>query len=234
MNEEARLISERRLSKDGSVHVTDEVYNTLISAMGAALSVVGIVYLLVMSARAHKMQHFIGFSIYGAGLLGMFVTSALHHGIDSTVHINHLFRKLDYYAIPVKIAATFSPLCLGLLPGPSGIRILVMIWALAISSIALQLKYPSLPKWITTIIFLFMGWLGLLVIIPIYRSMGWDGVKWLMYGGIFYTVGACIFFFEWPNPIKGKFGFHEIWHLFVFAGAASHFAQMLFVVYPAP
>jgi len=82
------------------------------------------------------------------------------------------------------------------------------------------------PRWLYTLFYVGMGWLAVIAIPPLVRSMPAGGIAWLLIGGVFYTVGAVIYALKRPNPIPGRFGFHEIFHLFVLAGSASHFWLM--------
>lgn len=214
---------EAGLSKDGSVHVTDEFYNTLISTLGAVLIAVGTAHLLWRSSAAGSRLHFVSFAIYGAGVLSVFVTSALHHGINGSPRTNHWLRQLDYCAVFLMIAGTFTPFCLLLVKGTLGTFTLALIWSLALLGIATKLLYPGLPKWVTVTIAIVMGWLALLIAEPIYRAIDLQGLAVLILGGLFFTAGGLIFVVERPNPFPGRFGFHEIWHCCVVAGAASHY-----------
>ena len=223
----------RKLSKDGSVYVTDEFYNTLIAAIGAILSLVGIVLLLTSSLQNGKPRHIVAFLVYGATLLNLFVASALHHGINGSKQTEHLLRQLDYYAIFFMIAGTFTPFCLIVLRNSLGYSVLGLVWLLAIVGVVLKAKFPGLPKWVLAIFYLGMGWLGLLVAWPIYQRIP-HGVILLILGGLFFSIGAIIYYLERPNPIPGRFGFHEIWHLFVLAGSGRHFALMYFYILPLP
>jgi len=223
----------RVLSKDGSIHVTDEFYNTLISSLGAFLSFVGVLLLIYFSIQAHKPWHIVAFSIYGIALLKLFVFSALHHGVDGSEKTEHLLRQFDYYAIFLMIAGTMTPFCLILLKNPLGWSVLGLIWFLAIVGILLKMFFPALPKWLSTALYMGMGWLGLLIIHPLYLHIP-QGLIFLILGGLLFTVGAIFFYLEKPNPFPGKFGFHEIWHLFVLGGAASHFCVMYFYLLPLP
>ena len=100
---------------------------------------------------------------------------------------------------------------------------LALIWSLALLGIATKLLYPGLPKWVTVTIAIVMGWLALLIAEPIYRAIDLQGLAVLILGGLFFTAGGLIFVVERPNPFPGRFGFHEIWHCCVVAGAASHY-----------
>lgn len=214
------------LSKDGSVHVTDEVYNTWISAFGALLTVLGVGHLLWRSLAIHSALHALSFAIYGVGVLAVFMTSALHHGVSGTEKTNHVLRQLDYCAIFLMIAGTFTPVCLLMVRSTRGYLVLAAVWVLALASIAGKLLYPHLPKWVTTTLAVGMGWLALLLVGPVAAVLHFGGMVALAGGGVLFTVGGIIFGLEKPNPFPGRFGFHEIWHCFVLAGAASHFSIM--------
>lgn len=214
------------LSKDGSIHVTDEVYNTWLSILGAVLTVFGTAHLLWRSYAAGSRLHFLSFLVYGLSVLSVFVTSALHHGVNGSPRTNHVLRQLDYFAVFLMIAGTFTPFCLLLVKGSLGTRILALIWSLTVLGIATKLLYPGLPKWATVAITVAMGWLGLMIAEPVYQAIHWQGLAGLILGGVFFTVGGVIFGLERPNPVPGKFGFHEIWHCCVLAGAASHYFVM--------
>ena len=214
------------LSKDGSVHVTDEVYNTWLSILGAVLTVFGTAHLLWRSYAAGSRLHALCFLVYGLTVLSVFVTSALHHGVNGSLKTNHVLRQLDYCAVFLMIAGTFTPFCLLLVKGSLGTRILALIWSLTALGIATKLLYPELPRWATVVITVAMGWLGLMIAEPVYQAIHWQGLAGLIVGGVFFTVGGVIFGAERPNPVPGKFGFHEIWHCCVLAGAGSHYFVM--------
>jgi hemolysin III len=214
------------LSKDGSVHVTDEVYNTLISGLGAVLTLFGVAHLLWRSYAIGSLLHALSFLVYGVGVLSVFVSSALHHGVDGSPRTNWILRQLDYFAIFLMIAGTFTPFCLLFVRSPLGVHVLELVWALAAVSIASKAIYPALPKWVTLAMALGMGWSGLLLVDALYASTHLSGVVALALGGLFFTGGGLIFALEKPNPFPGRFGFHEIWHSCVLAGAACHFSIM--------
>lgn len=220
-----------KLSKDGSRYVTDEVYNTWTAVFGAVLSLIGVVIIVSMAAIHHKPWHVLSYSVYGITLLGVFVTSALHHGVDGSEKTNRLLRQLDYYAISLMIAGTFAPFCLIALRNRLGYSILGLVWFLAILVIVLKVKFPHFPKWASTSLYVLMGWLGLAIVYPLYQKTPW-GLGMLLAGGLFFMIGVVIFALERPNPVPGRFGFHEIWHLFVLAGAGSHFFAVSYFLFP--
>ena len=225
----------RKLSKDGSIHVTDEKFNTISHMLGLMISLLGVVILIVAASVQKSPWKIVSFSLYGASLLGMFLFSTLHHGINSTHKIEEIFRLFDYVAIFPLIAGTYTPLCLVTMRSndfwkPYAWCIFGVVWFLAILGICLKGAMSWLPKWVTTTIYVGMGWVGALLLIPVYQICGWAAAFLILLGGIFYTGGSLIFFLEKPNPIEGEFGVHEIWHIFVILGALSHYLVMLIYV----
>ncbi len=215
-----------------NLYGTDGVWSTLLAASGALLSMGGIAYLLLVSVEAHQPWHIVAFAVYGLGLISMFVTSALHHGVRGSERTEHLLLQFDFFAISIMIAGTFTPFCLVMFRTPLGWSILGLVWVLAIVGIALKASMPHIPHWITTSLFLLMGWLGVVIIYKVYLKLGLACVLGIFIGGIFYTIGAMFFHFEKPNMWPGKFAHHELWHVFVLGGAASHFAVMYLFILP--
>ena len=191
--------------------------------MGALLALIGTAFLIHKAWLTHDPFHLWAFSIYGLSAITLFTCSALHHGIDGPPKTEHLLRQLDYFAIFFMIAGTFTPFCLILLRNPLGWTVLGLVWALTILGIALKAAYPNIPRWIMLSLYLGMGWLGALLAKPIYESVHESGLFFLVLGGLLFSVGGIIYGTEKPNPVPGRFGFHEIWHCFVLAGAAAHF-----------
>jgi hemolysin III len=220
------------LSKDGSVHVTDEKFNTVSHLAASIFALLGGSYLIVQSSVAGAPWHIVAFSIYTASLLFLFLSSTLHHGINGSERVEHLFRQLDYLAIFFLIAGTYTPICLGLLRSPLGWTVFGVSWFVALIGIVLKTVRPQTPKRITMTIYITLGWVAVAMIMPLYKTCGLGGVLWMAAGGLSYTIGGVFFMREKPNPIPGRFGFHEIWHIFVILGAAGHFGFLYLYVLP--
>ena len=219
-------------SKDGSIHVTDEVVNTVTHMTGAIFSFLGMVILIVLSAEMGKPWHIVSFSIYGLSLILLFLASSFHHGLNLSNKVNEIFRLFDYLAIFILIAGTYTPLCLVINRTVWGWSIFGVVWTLAAIGITIKAVFPKIPGWVSHTLYISMGWIGAALIIRSISLIGIMGFILLLSGGIVYTTGATVYYFEKPNPVPGKFGFHEIWHLFVLTGAALHFIFMYFVVLP--
>lgn len=223
---------QRQISKDGSVHVTDEIFNTVSHLAGAIFALLGLVVLIVRSAMMAGPWQIVTLSLYGSFLFLLFLFSTLHHAINGSDRVEHVMRVFDYSAIFPLIAGTYTPLCLVVLRNALGWSIFGVIWAVAIAGIVLKASIRSLPKWFTNALYVSMGWLSLVMIVPLLKLFPQGGLILLALGGVFYTLGSVIYYKEWPNPVPGRFGFHEIWHIFVLAGAACHYFMMLYYVVP--
>ena len=219
-------------SKDGSVHVTDEIINTATHIVGSFFALFGTVLLIVSAAAEGKVWHVVSFAVYGVSLFILFVASSLHHGVNLSPRLNNLFRLFDYIAIFLLIAGTYTPLCLVVQRNQWGWTMFAVVWALTAVGITIKSLYPDLPRWVTNTFYIGIGWLGAILIFRSIPLIGGIGFALILVGGVVYTVGAMIFYFEKPNPVPGKFGFHEIWHLFVLTGAAMHYLFMYYIVLP--
>ncbi len=213
--------------------LTDDKINTITHLVSATLALMGTVLLIVYSSVAGKPWHIVGFSIYGLSLFLTFLASVLHHGVEASEKVDAILNELDYFAIFLLIAGTFTPVCLVLIRDPYGWSVLGVTWAIAITGITIRAIFRHSSKIITFTLFPTLGWLGLFLAYPVYLKTGVLGVSLVGLGGVFYTIGAIIFGIHKPNPIPGKFGFHEIWHIFVILAALSHFLFMYFFVLPA-
>ncbi|MDO8518970.1 MAG: hemolysin III family protein [Deltaproteobacteria bacterium] len=215
-----------KLSKDGSHHVTDEVINTCISGVGAVLSAVGSFFLLKKAFLTGDAVVVASFSIYAVALVSLFTVSALHHGYNGTEETNRFLRQLDYFAIYILIAASFTPLCLILLKGSAGWLLLAGIWLLAAIGVGIKAARPDLPKKYSIFYYAAMSLLGVFISGPLYE-LSPAAAFMLILSGVVLFIGLFIYFHEKPNPIPGKFGFHEIWHLHVLLGVGLQFGVIL-------
>lgn len=195
---------------------------------GAVLSIAGLVLLIVFATMfGEGAWDIVSFTIFGTGLLLLYTFSSLYHLLKVGETATRVFRKFDHIMIYILIASSYTPICLGPLRGAWGWSIFGVVWGLAIIGIILSAVWINAPRWLTTILYLAMGWAVIIAIYPmitIFKSLGaLSSLAWLLAGGIFYTIGAVIYGLKWP-PLKNKyFGFHEIFHIFVMLGSLCHF-----------
>lgn len=223
---------EPRVSKDGSLHVTDERINTITHLAAASFALLGSVLLVALAIHAGSVLASIAFGIYGFSLLSLFVFSTLHHGLDASERVGHVMRTFDYLSIFVLIAGTTTPIALLLYQNVFGWSVLAVIWTIAALGITLRAIYRTLPKYITSTLFIVMGWIPALLIVFGGVTLPLGGLLLLITGGIIYSAGLVLFALERPNPLPGKFGFHEIWHIMVVLAALCHYLFMYLYVLP--
>ncbi len=196
---------------------------------GAAAGVVGLIYLLVAS-RITDAPTLAALTVYGVSLILLYLASAVYHLARVSVARQALLRRLDHAMVPVFIAGSYTPYCIIALKSVMGDVILAVVWALALAGLFKSIYWINAPRWVTAGLFVLMGWMIVFVALPLARAVG-PGAFWLVVaGGMAYTVGAAVYAKKWPDPWPPTFGFHEVWHLFVLAGSACHYAAVLLLV----
>ncbi len=200
-----------------------EPVNTISHLAGAIASVVGLTLMIVFAAIQADAWHVVSFSIFGTTMILMFASSSLYHGLKISEEALLIFRRIDHIMIFMLIAGSYTPICLIPLRGPWGWSIFGTVWAIAIIGITIKLFIRNVPRWVSTIIYLGMGWLCVIAIYPLVKNLEPISLFWLAMGGLFYSLGAIVYSIKKPDPFPGVFGFHEIWHLFVMLGSACHF-----------
>lgn len=208
-----------------------EIWSGRLSALGAVLSIPAIASLLIPALRAGSPAHIIGFTLYGIGLLSMFISSAAFH--FAATRERSFLKNVDYSAIALMIAGHFTPFCVIALRTTFGYWILAIIWACALAAITLRLTRPKLPKWAFITIYLTMGWLGMLIGYPILKALGFWGAALTVLGGVIYSVGTIVYN-QYDGDVEPPgFGDHEIWHLCILMGAGIHYMVLLLYMLPA-
>ncbi len=134
----------------------------------------------------------------------------------------------------IMIAGSYTPICLITLNNTLGYGLCIAVWTIAIIGIIFKAAWITCPKWVSSILYIGMGWLCVLALVPIYHSLSHAGFGWLLAGGIIYTIGGVIYGLKLPifDAKHKNFGSHEIFHIFVMAGSICHFIVMYFFVCP--
>jgi hemolysin III len=218
-----------KLSHDGSKVVTNEHFNMASHMVAAIFSLIGLSLLVVQSIFQKDIWKIVGFSIYGFTLFFLFLASTLHHGIKSSKKVMDVLRKLDYGAVYLLIAGTITPFCFIILKDYVGWIIFGVVWLVSIVGIVLKSSINT-SKWFNNTLYLALGWIGFVVAFFIFNKISIYGIILLILGGIIYTIGSFIYYFEKPNLIPNKFCFHELWHVFVIIGAFLHWLLMYVIV----
>lgn len=196
----------------------EEAFSFWTHAVGAAA---GLVASALLVSRARGTVALAAFAVYGATLVLMLASSALHHVVRNE---SGWTRRLDHIAIYLFIAGTYTPMCLVVIPSVPAYALLGLVWALALGGVALKLFRPFAPRWITVALYVALGWSALLGAKTVYEGLSRTGLALLLGGGIVYTLGAVIYASKRPDPWPRVVGFHGLWHVFVLVGAALQFA----------
>lgn len=201
-----------------------EKFNSISHLAGAVLSAIGTVLLIVLAARLGDPWKIVSFSIYGAMLLALYVGSTLYHSVRGQA--KDVLRKFDHCAIYLLIAGSYTPFVLVTLRGPWGWSLFGAVWGLALVGIVQEIWFAKGARLLSLAIYVLMGWLALIAIVPLISALTMAGFAWLAAGGLLYTVG--IIFYVRDEKIRHG---HGIWHLFVLGGSTCHyFAVLLYVV----
>jgi len=201
----------------------DEVLNSVTHIAGAALALAGLIVLVVSASLRGDAWRIVSFSVYGATLFLLYLSSSLYH--SSSGRAKRIFRMIDHQSIYLLIAGTYTPFTLVPLRGAWGWSIFGMIWGLAVFGIVLDALHKKGSRLPQLIIYILMGWLIVIALGPLLRALPPAGVAWLMAGGFFYTSGVAFYLMDKRFPY-----FHGVWHLFVLAGSVCHYVAVLFYV----
>lgn len=210
-----------------------EPVNSLTHFAGILLSIVGLVVLLVLSEG--EPWRTASFAVYGATLILLYTASTLLHSLRVGPRAERRLRMFDHAAIFLLIAGSYTPITLVTLQQGSttwGWVLFGLVWGVAVLGVVFKLFWLEAPRWLSTALYLLMGWLAVVAIVPITQALPPGGLFWLVLGGLFYSVGAVVYGLKKPDWLPGVFGYHELWHLFVLAGSVCHFMMMLLYVLP--
>ena len=172
--------------------------------------------------------HVISLSIFIVSMLLLYAASTLYHSLDINEKVNKRLKKFDHMMISVLIAGTYTPVCLIAIRGKIGYTLLAIVWGIAIFGIILKALWVTCPKWVSSLLYIGMGWTCVLAFTQILNSLSREAFMWLLAGGLIYTIGGVIYALKLPifNSRHKNFGSHEIFHLFVMGGSFCHFVLM--------
>lgn len=201
-----------------------EVLNTISHAIGIPLSIAGLVLLVVFGAMDGTVWHVVSYSIFGSTLIMVYSASTIFHG-TSRLRTKYWLNKIDHSSIYLLIAGSYTPICLVSLRGPWGWVLFGIIWALAIFGIVFKFTfYNNHWRLLSTALYVLMGWLILIAIVPVLKHVPNTSLWFLLAGGLSYSVGV-VFYSIRKLPV-----FHFIFHLFVLAGSILHFFAFLYMI----
>jgi hemolysin III len=197
-----------------------ERFNSFTHLTGTALAVCGTVALIWYAALFGDAWKITSFAIYGATLFLLYSISTLYHSIRGRA--KSVLKKLDHCAIYLLIAGTYAPFALVTLRGAWGWSLFGVVWGLAVAGILQEVFLARGARLFSLLIYLAMGWLALIAIVPLIAALPAEGLAWLVAGGLFYTGGMVFYLYDevWRHA-------HGIWHLFVLAGSSAHFVAVM-------
>lgn len=186
-----------------------------------------ILILLVYKSTLYATPwHIVSFTIFGLALMALYGASTIYHWLCIDKDKEKILRRIDHMMIFVLIAGTYTPVCLIPLRGAWGWTLLCLVWGLALGGIILKALWLEAPRWLSTAIYVLMGWIVVIAFYPLTQTVPSGGIKLLVAGGVTYTIGALIYAVKWV-PFKNKwFGPHEVFHLFVMGGSLFHIIFM--------
>jgi hemolysin III len=199
--------------------------------VGAVLSIVGLIVLLVIAIENGSTRQIVAFSIFGASLVSMYCASAFYHSLKVSERAVAHLRRIDHMMIYILIAGSYTPVCLVLLRGRLGLWLLVAVWSLAALGTLQTVAWMHAPDWLSTVLYIGMGWIAVFLVRPLLAAAPPGFFFWMLGGGVIYTLGAVLYATNWPRLKPGAtprlFGSHEIWHLCVMGGSFAHYWAML-------
>jgi len=201
----------------------EEIANSLTHGLGLALSIAGLSVLVTLAALRRDAWTVVGCAVFGAALVLLYAASTCYHALRVR-RWKRVLRVFDHAAIFLLIAGTYTPFMLANLRGPWGWSLFGVVWALAVTGIVLKAFWTGRFEVLSTLIYLFMGWLVLIGIRPLVEALPHTSLVLLFAGGAAYSLGTL--FYCWERlPYH-----HAVWHLFVLAGSACHFFAVLTAV----
>lgn len=215
-------------------HHIKEPGSAITHFIGMLMAIFAAVPLLIKAAHEPSRIYVISLAIYAASLILLYAASTTYHTFDISKKVNTILKKIDHMMISVLIAGSYTPVCLIVLKGKTGIILLSIVWAIAIAGILIKAFWVYCPKWVSSVLYIGMGWTCVLAFTQILNNMSPAAFGWLLTGGIIYTVGGVIYALKLPifNSRHKNFGSHEIFHLFVMGGSACHFVVMYAFLLP--
>lgn len=201
-----------------------EPINAYTHLIGAGLSFIGTILLLTQGGSDLPLTTTAAVSsiIFGLSLILLYTSSGIYHLVQAKDSVLLKLKKLDHCMIFILIAGSYTPFCLVGLEGVWKWGIIITVWSLALVGITLKLCWIDMPRWLSTGFYIGMGWVALFALKPLYTALTTGAFFWLVAGGLMYTIGGVIYGIKKPN-ISTRFGFHELFHIFVMLGSTCHY-----------
>ncbi|WP_231705650.1 PAQR family membrane homeostasis protein TrhA [Effusibacillus lacus] len=207
-----------------------EPVNTLTHFVTFLAAIVGLVFLILLSKdNASKL---VTMTIYGVSVILLYGASSLYHWVRTTPEKELILKKFDHISIYVLIAGSYTPVFYYGLEGAWKWTMLSAVWALALIGMMLKIWFIHAPRYVSTAFYVTLGWIALVPIVQLIDNLPTGAIVMMVAGGVAYTIGAIIYATKCFDFFPNRFGFHEIFHLFVTAGSTVHFFMMTTYILP--
>ena len=196
------------------------------------MAIFAAVPLLVKAGLSSGGANFAAMTIFISSMILLYGASAAYHSVNLSGKALQIFKKIDHMMIFVLIAGSYTPVCLIVLDGKLGYQLLALVWGIALVGMTIKAFWVTCPKWFSSMIYIAMGWVCVLVFGQLWHTLPTAAFLWLLAGGIIYTIGGVIYALKLPlfNATHKAFGSHEVFHLFVMGGSLCHFIFMYLYV----
>ena len=199
--------------------------------IGMLLAILASVPLLALAASRDGQNAVLAFAIFACSMILLYGASTIYHTFNISEKVNRILRKIDHMMIFILIAGSYTPICVIPLRNTVGYPLLALVWGTAIIGMLIKAFWITFPKWFSSMIYISMGWLCVLAMVPLVQSLPKAAFVWLVAGGVIYTIGGIIYALKLPifNSRHQFFGSHEIFHVFVMAGSLCHYVTMFYI-----
>ncbi|HEY8802272.1 MAG TPA: hemolysin III family protein [Candidatus Dormibacteraeota bacterium] len=199
-------------------------------AAAALIAIAGLVTLIVITR--HDTPKLVSMIVYGTGLVLLFGVSATYHIINWPPAVKDWLRRADHATIFVFIAATYTPLVFNVLDGWWRVGVLVAVWLSALAGVAGAAPFLRIPRQLLASLYLAMGWVAVVALVPLTAALGWVAAVLIAFGGIQYSLGAAAYAFKRPRLWPRVFGYHELFHLAVISASVTFYAIVVHYAVP--
>ncbi|OOM71440.1 hemolysin-III related [Clostridium puniceum] len=200
-----------------------EPINGLTHLIGAILSLFALIAMLVKAyVTGSSAITFGSVLFFGISMILLYSASATYHSVIASEKVIKMLKRLDHSMIFILIAGSYAPFCLVALSGKIGINLFLAVTICAVVGIAFKLCWVTCPRWLSSTMYIGIGWFAIVAIYPMSQVLPVAGLVWLILGGLMYTIGGVIYALKTEKKIW-LFGRHEIFHLFIMLGTLCHF-----------
>ena len=210
----------------GNQRDIEEIANSVTHGIGLAMSLAGLIALVILAFARGGVWHIVGCCVYGVSLVALYAASTIYHSVQNP-RLKRFFLAADQVAIYLLIAGTYTPFMLVNLRGRWGWTLLALVWTLSLFGIGFRVIFAERRNAVTMALYLAIAWMAIIAVKPIFATVPPGGLAWIGAGGLAYMTG--LVFFAWDRlPFN-----HTIWHLFVMVGSGCHYFAVMFYVLPA-